>query len=107
MKGFQQRVLNLIARIPKGRVVSYGQIAAALGEPGKARMVGWAMHACTEDLPWFRVLNSQGRSSLTGEGLALQRQLLAAEGIEFYEQGRVDLELYSWHIRVENADRAT
>lgn len=104
MKGFQQRVLDLVARIPAGRVVTYGQIAAALGEPGKARMVGWAMHACPEGMPWYRVLNSQGRSSLTGEGLELQRRLLAAEGIVFDEQGRVDLDLYSWHIRVEHAD---
>ncbi|NLS77096.1 MAG: MGMT family protein [Chloroflexi bacterium] len=104
MQGFAQRVFKLIAQVPEGQVVTYGSIARALGEPQGARMVGWAMHQCPEGLPWYRVLNSQGRVSLPGEGGALQRSLLEDEGVEFDERDRVDLARYLWDAEAEYAE---
>ena len=61
---FQRRVHELVARIPRGRVLTYGSIAAALGAPGAARSVGWAMHQCPESYPWHRVVNAKGQPAL-------------------------------------------
>jgi len=105
MKGFYQRVYEIVERIPRGRVATYGQIARALGQPRGARMVGWAMRTCPEELPWHRVLNGEGKSSLPSPGRELQRALLADEGVRFDQSGRVDLAQYSWDIERENADR--
>jgi methylated-DNA-protein-cysteine methyltransferase-like protein len=98
MKGFHAQVYEIVARIPSGKVVTYGQIAIALGRPHHARVVGWAMHRCPPGLPWHRVINSQGRISLTGPSGAQQRARLEAEGIVFC-QGRVDLDRYQWRTR--------
>jgi len=59
---FFQRVYEIAARIPRGKVVTYGQIAVALGDPRQARTVGWAMRSTPEwlDIPWHRVVNSSG-----------------------------------------------
>ena len=104
MQGFAQRVFKLIAQVPEGQVVTYGLIARALGEPQGARMVGWAMHQCPAGLPWHRILNSQGRVSLSGEGGALQQRLLEDEGVQFDERGRVDLARYLWDAEAEYAE---
>ena len=104
MQGFAQRVFRLIAQVPEGQVVTYGAIARALEEPQGARMVGWAMHQCPEGLPWHRVLNRQGRISLSGEGGALQRSLLEGEGVQFDERDRVDLARYLWDAEAEYAE---
>ena len=94
---FHQRVYALIARIPPGKVITYGEIAACLGSPGGGRTVGWAMRQCPEGLPWYRVLNAQGRPALRpGSGAELQRALLEAEGVVFDAHGRVDLARYGW-----------
>jgi methylated-DNA-protein-cysteine methyltransferase related protein len=90
------RIYETIARIPAGRVATYGQVSLALGMPNGARTVGWAMRQCPEGLPWHRVVNAQGKSSLAPEGRALQRALLADEGVEMSPEGRVDLEQYRW-----------
>lgn len=91
-----QRMYGVLRRVPAGRVVTYGQIARALGMPNGARTVGWAMHECPEDAPWYRVVNSKGETSLRGEGASLQRALLAEEGVVMDEAGRVNLKLYGW-----------
>ncbi len=96
MSSIYQQVYALIARIPPGRVATYGQIALALGLPHGARTVGWAMRRCPEGLPWHRVVNAQGQSSLRGAGRERQLALLADEGIEIDPQGQVDLEKYRW-----------
>ena len=98
MSDFNQQVYGIVARIPPGCVVTYGQIALALGRPHGARQVGWAMHRCPQGLPWHRVINSQGRISLQGPGAALQRALLEDEGIAFC-QGRIDLDTYTWDVK--------
>lgn len=92
---FFEEVWNIVAQIPKGRVTTYGQIAMRLGDLRLARTVGYAMRACPEGLPWHRVVNSQGRISLAGEGAEMQMVLLEAEGIVF-EEGRIDLKKYLW-----------
>jgi len=100
MTEFFQRVYELVARIPRGKVVTYGQIAAALGDPRQARTVGWALHSAPEwlDIPWHRVVNSSGGISTrhTLDGLNTQRRLLEDEGLVFNEDGRLDLERYCW-----------
>ena len=98
MSEFSQRVYQIVSRIPYGRVVSYGQVAFALGSPRSARQVGWAMHKCPEDVPWHRVVNGKGMISLPSPGSALQRALLEDEGVVF-DNDRIDLDRYGWDIR--------
>ena len=97
---FFQRVYEIAATIPRGKVATYGQIAAALGDPRQARTVGWALRSTPDwlDLPWHRVINSSGGISTrhTSRGLNTQRKLLEDEGIVFNEDGRLDLERYRW-----------
>ncbi len=97
---FFQRVYEIVTSIPRGKVVTYGQIAAALGDPRQARTVGWALHSAPEwlDIPWHRVVNSSGGISIRptiGE-LNVQRELLEDEGIVFDKDGRLDLERCRW-----------
>lgn len=98
---FDQRVWDAVARVPEGRLVTYGQIAAAIGAPGAARQVGWALRRLLlpSPLPWHRVVNAQGRITMTSsrEGSDwLQRQKLLAEGIPVGLDGRLPLERYLW-----------
>lgn len=95
---FTQRVIELIKKIPEGRVVSYGILASYAGNRSGARQVARILHSSSEkhDLPWHRVLNREGKISLPEEKGKLQRQLLEAEGILF-EKGRVDFNRYLWH----------
>ena len=89
-----------VMRIPRGSVATYGQIAMAADLPGRARQVGYALHALPDGspVPWQRVVNARGEISLSTHGGAgeHQRQLLRAEGIEFNRRGRIDLGLFSW-----------
>lgn len=99
MKAFFAEVYALVRQVPTGRVVTYGQIAGYLGHPQAARTVGWAMRAAPDDVPWQRVINSQGRISATGrapDDAALQRAMLESEGVVFSRDGRVDLRVYRW-----------
>ena len=91
------RVYALVRAIPRGRVVSYGMVARALGMPGGARTVGWALSACPRDVPWHRVVNAQGKISWRPSGgHDRQRALLRREGVRFDRQGRIDLERFAW-----------
>ncbi len=95
---FYHRVYEVVARVPAGKVVTYGQVARHLGMPSGARAVGWAMRQCPEGLPWHRVVNAQGGLS-KGEHtdyIPLQRALLEAEGVVFDLQGHVDLHTFGW-----------
>ncbi|MEN6478704.1 MAG: methylated-DNA--[protein]-cysteine S-methyltransferase [Anaerolineales bacterium] len=95
---FFERVYALVRQVPAGRVVTYGQVARALGSPGAARTVGWAMRVCPADVPWHRVVNGQGAVSARGRlvGAAVQRALLEEEGVEFDHRGRIDLAENEW-----------
>ena len=97
MDGFFEEVYSIVARIPYGKVVSYGQIARALDRPRSARMVGWAMRRCPEGLPWHRVIKADG-SIASGVLPDLGRDLLAAEGVAFLDDSRVDMEACRWEI---------
>jgi methylated-DNA-protein-cysteine methyltransferase-like protein len=99
IKSFNQRVTNLIKSIPKGKVATYGQIAALAGNPRGARMVVRVLHTSSkkENLPWHRVINSKGKISLpTGSGYELQKALLKKEGIIFKDDDSVDLKRFLW-----------
>ncbi|HMR67223.1 MAG TPA: MGMT family protein [Anaerolineae bacterium] len=94
-----ERIYHLVRQIPPGQVATYGQIAELVGGC-TARMVGYALSALAydTDVPWQRVINSQGKISPRsgGSGSALQRQILEAEGIKFDPQGRIDFARYLW-----------
>jgi methylated-DNA-protein-cysteine methyltransferase-like protein len=99
--GFDQRVYALVAHIPHGRVATYGQVAELIGAWGCARQVGWALKrlALPSDVPWHRVVNAQGRISLSlgREGSDwIQLNLLRAEGIPVDDQGHLPLAAYRW-----------
>lgn len=96
---FTERAKSLIKSIPKGKVSTYGQIAAFAGDPRGARQVARLLHSCAEKdkLPWQRIINRQGRISLLpGHGYELQHSLLRKEGIKFNLDGSVDMKRYSW-----------
>lgn len=98
--GFTARVYRTVRRVPRGRVVSYGGVAALLGQPRAARGVGQALHALPEgsDVPWWRVVNRNGEISIRGIAHAaqLQRALLEAEGVRFDGAGRIDWKRFGW-----------
>ncbi len=96
-----EHIYRAIRQVPAGRVVTYGQIARALGDPRGARTVGWALRVLPDgsDVPWQRVINSQGRISVdggVGAGAQQQRRMLEEEGVTFAPDGRIDLERYGW-----------
>jgi len=96
---FFRRVVIVIKKIPRGKVATYGQIAALSGNPRAARQVAWVLHAASdkEKLPWQRVINSQGGISLPRQrGYELQRALLVKEGIKFDLDDRIDLARFQW-----------
>lgn len=90
---FDATVYELVAQIPRGRVVSYKQLAVLLGFPDHARRVGRAMATAPQGLPCHRVVNSAGR---TVPGWTAQRELLEAEGVRFRPNGSVDISRYGW-----------
>jgi methylated-DNA-protein-cysteine methyltransferase-like protein len=97
-----ESIYAVVKRIPKGRVATYGQVAALAGLHGHARQVGYALHALrgNESIPWHRVINAQGRCSVRSEpGFEqIQQQLLEAEGVVF-RSGRASLEKFRWEPR--------
>jgi methylated-DNA-protein-cysteine methyltransferase-like protein len=95
------RCYHFVRRIPRGRVVTYGQVASEAGLPGRARQVGYAMAACPDDadIPWHRVINARGKVSRRSGGRTfehIQRALLEAEGVVFDHRDRVDLDRFGW-----------
>jgi len=100
--GSYPRIYAVVRRIPSGRVATYGQVAALAGLAGRARQVGYALHALPEGspLPWHRVINARGEISPRAEPgwEGYQRHLLEEEDVEFDLAGRVDLERFGWQI---------
>ncbi len=113
---FQSLVWDLVRRIPRGRVATYGQIALMLPPPSGVdietyrafgpRWVGGAMAACPDDVPWQRVINAKGEIS-PRPGAARQRELLEQEGVAFNEKDRVDLKKFGWTGSDESAQPPT
>lgn len=100
-----RQIYAVVARIPKGRVATYGQVAALAGLPRHARMVGYALNVLPENsaVPWHRVVNAAGRISLRANALGhdeLQGQLLRREGVRFTD-GAIALGRYLWQPRSE------
>ncbi len=98
-----QRIYAVVRRIPKGRVATYGQVAALAGLKGHARQVGYALYALPQgtSVPWHRVVNASGGiSARSVPGAELDQQLLLErEGIRFNARGRVPLSLVRWSPR--------
>jgi methylated-DNA-protein-cysteine methyltransferase-like protein len=98
---FYRLVYRVVRRVPRGKVVTYGQVAAILGQARGARAVGMALAALRPPLlglvPWQRVINAAGRCShRDGFSAAVQRDLLEREGVRFDRRGKVDLRRYRW-----------
>jgi len=101
-------VYRIVRRIPCGRVMTYGQIATQLENSLSPRAVGWAMHGCAEGVPWQRVVNASGGCStdrLPDGPPGLQRALLEAEGVQFRDNGTLDLEIYRFTPRRRRVSR--
>jgi methylated-DNA-protein-cysteine methyltransferase-like protein len=88
-----QAILRAVEAIPRGKVASYGQVAALAGLPRRARLVGRVLANLppASKVPWHRVINARGEISLAGASATKQRRLLAAEGVKFSPSGRIDL----------------
>lgn len=103
-QAYYEQVWNLVRQIPRGKVASYGQIALMIPPPVgvdfdsykafSPRWVGGAMAACPDDVPWQRVINSQGKISVR-PGAEKQRTLLEEEGVVFVKD-KVDMKEYGW-----------
>lgn len=98
---FYDRVYALVACVPAGRVVTYGQVAAEFGAPMASRAVGYALNNLSgseHEIPWWRVVNASGGISLGSRRMAaaLQRQRLEAEGVRFNLEGRLSLREFRW-----------
>src|SRR5438128_2062406 len=102
MKNFRENVIKYIKKVPKGKVVSYGQVAAASGSPRAARQVGGILRSLKEPdgkIPWWRVINNNGIISIKGNWTAtkeIQRDLLIKDGIKVNKNFIVDIKKYRY-----------
>lgn len=106
---YRERVYKIVRRIPRGRVMTYGQIAELLGEGYTPRTVGFAMHSSPDGTPWHRVLNAQGATS-TGRVVLphdKQQRLLEQEGVVFNQNNRCDLETYLYIPKTKTVSQKT
>jgi methylated-DNA-protein-cysteine methyltransferase-like protein len=94
-----EQVLKEVRRIPKGKVATYGDVAAASGYPGAVRQVVWALRSGGKAVPWHRVLGAKGRILLTGENGFEQKLRLRSEGVVVSGGDRVDLERYGFAFK--------
>jgi methylated-DNA-protein-cysteine methyltransferase-like protein len=96
--GVHRRIHDVVSKIPRGRVATYGQIARIARLPGQARLVGYALHALpnSSKIPWQRVVNAKGEISVPGLSGARQRKLLEGEGVRFDAGGRISLTSFQW-----------
>jgi methylated-DNA-protein-cysteine methyltransferase-like protein len=97
---FFEDVYNVVKEIPKGKVTTYGEIARAIGQPRKSKIVGWALHSNPYRgiVPCHRVVNRNGETSgsFAFGGAEVQKNLLLNEGIKFDENGIINLPTYLW-----------
>jgi methylated-DNA-protein-cysteine methyltransferase related protein len=97
----RERIYAVVARISRGRVATYGQVALMAGLAGQARQVGYALAALAGEsrIPWHRVVNAQGQISRRrggGPEAAVQRLRLEQERVRFAADGRIRLDLFRW-----------
>ncbi|MCA6997838.1 MGMT family protein [Dickeya solani] len=95
---FRQRVIHVIAAIPYGCVVTYGDVARLAGAARAARQVGGILRGLPagSQLPWYRVINRKGEISLTGSDFQRQKSALQSEGVILNPEGKIDLERFRW-----------
>ena len=103
---FYEQVYEVVRRVPRGKVTSYGRVAKILGRPRAARAVGYALNALKdkkeqpdfEKVPWQRVVNSQGRISIVNRehGAQYQAELLRSEGVVVSPDLRINLDIHLW-----------
>jgi methylated-DNA-protein-cysteine methyltransferase related protein len=96
-----ERIRRVVMKIPRGRVMTYGDVAAAAGMPGAARTAGYAMRALGPGVPWQRVLGRRNPRTAhitirDPQTCADQRRLLEREGIKFDARGGISLATYGW-----------
>lgn len=106
------RIYNVVRKIPRGRVATYGQIAALCGSPRAARVVGWALRSVVDSkrVPWQRVVNKGGMISIENMQAPkeLQANLLRAEGVEVTERDDnfwIDLNRFGWEPDADNNNK--
>jgi len=113
---FFEHVYSAVKKIPRGKVASYGMVAALCGSPQAARQVGWALHQLDQhpevmkQIPWHRVINAQGYISTTcrTHTAEMQKAMLETEGVVVARKNRlwwVDLSQYLWEARLSFAGR--
>ena len=95
---YRERVFRIVRMIPRGHIMTYGQIAEILGEGYTPRTVGFVMHSADDKTPWHRVINAQGGCSTRGLVLPhdKQQRMLEAEGVSFNERGHCKLQEFLW-----------
>ena len=95
-----EKIYDAVKKIPRGKVTTYGQIAAMAGNPRWSRVVGYALHVNPEPgtIPCHRVVTKNGEVSkaFAFGGENMQRLLLSEEGVEFLDDGRVDMSRFLW-----------
>ena len=101
---FKEKVMSAVIAVPKGKVVSYGQVAAACGSPRAARQVGWMLHTLDGNnlVPWWRVINSAGFISIKGNLMSTplaQKKFLEDEGVAVSEDLKIDIEKFRYHYK--------
>ena len=102
MKNFNESVYEIVARIPAGRVATFGQIAKMIGRPRMARFVGYASNNKNSwHLPWHRVVFKDG-SLCSAEFFDQAYKALTAEGVKFTSDRRVIMEQFQWHPESES-----
>ena len=103
MRESRDRIYQVVRKIPRGKVATYGQIATLAGLKGHARQVGYALHdlPAGSALPWHRVINAQGRVSPRAEPsyVGIQHRLLEAEGVEIGRGDRISFKRFGWKPR--------
>lgn len=98
-ESFADRVLTVVAKIPRGKVLTYGQVATIVGSPRASRIVGGVLFRLGPEsrVPWQRVINAQGKLSTYRVGCGPeQRKRLEAEGLKFNRDGAIDLSRHQW-----------
>jgi methylated-DNA-protein-cysteine methyltransferase related protein len=98
---FKEKVYELLRQVPKGKVVTYGQLAEMVGSKGAARAVGMCMRTNPDApaTPCHRVVSTDGslRGYSAGDGLPTKKKMLLEEGVNFAPNGKVDLKISQWH----------
>lgn len=99
MSKFKDSVLKAVSLVPKGKVVSYGQVALMVGIPRAAIQVGWVLHAFGDSVPWWRVVNKKGRISTTclEHDANMQKTLLEKDGVKVSDDLMIDMDAYRFN----------